>query len=254
MRSYFSIRSQAAMKILGILMEAGVWGTLGTLIVNPSLQESLKFYMTPDMVTFMLSGLIINRLVEMAQLFQPFFFRSNYKVYHNRPFNLWIVAFASNLDSTFFWGLTSLVIYILVATFVFKVHINLLSGAFWLVILIGALYRLGLNLVTAGWTMVTKSLEDPITWFFSNTSRLFTGELIPITVLPPLLRFVSGMHPKTYVQTLGRQTAVGGATVVEILPRVWTLLFASTVFLALGILTFKVCVSRAKREGTLKWG
>jgi hypothetical protein len=260
MKAYFSYRSQSVMRILGTVMEISVWGVLGTLIMNnPDLVESLAFYQTPDMVTFILSGLIINRLVDMAQIIQPGFFVWGYKIYHNRPFNLWVVAVAHNLDAMFFWRFVEFLVYVAFATLVFRIQINLLSTPFWVVILLGALFRLGLNLFTAGWTVVTKSGQDPVNWFYNTTSRLFTGELIPITVLwglqgiGPVFHIISLVHPKTYVQTLGRQTAVGGAGLAEILPHLGIPLAAALFFLFLGIVMLRLCIKRAKREGTLSW-
>jgi len=259
MRAYFSIRTQAAMRIAGTAMEVAVWGLLGMLVVNPSLQQSFSFYKTPDMVSFMLSGLIINRLVDMAQIINPMFFPWSYKIYHNRPFNIWVVALANNLDAMFFWRFVALLVYALFAAFVFEVRINYLSGAFWVVIMLGAIFRFGLNLFSSGWVAVTRAGEDPINWFYNTTSMLFTGELIPINVLSgiagigPFLRVVSLVHPKTYVQTLGRQTAVGGAKLGAILSDLWVPLGAALVFVLLGVVMLNFCLKRAKMEGTLSW-
>jgi hypothetical protein len=261
MRQYFSYRTQSSMRLIGTILEIGVWGILGTLLINEALEQSLvEFYQTPDMVTFMLSGLIISRLVDLSQIINPFFFRRGYTIYHNRPFSMWIVAIADAFDVRFFWNLVSLVIYILFATLVFEIQLNLLSIGFWIVIILGALFRFGLGLFTAGWILVTKSHQDPIEWFYSTTSRLFTGELIPITILweikglGPVFYVLSHIHPKTYVQTLGRQTAVGGATLTEIIYQLWAPLLAGLFFLILGALTLRAGIKRAKREGTLGWG
>jgi hypothetical protein len=262
MREYFSIRTRAAMRIIGMFMEVAVWGVLGMLMSgNVALEESIRsFYMTPDMVSFMLSGLIINRMVDMAQIFNPWFFRMGYKTYHNRPFNIWVVALAKNLDSMFFWRFMGLIMYILVAAFVFRVNLNYTSVGFWFVILLGALFRLGLNLFTAGWTVLTKGEQDPINWFYNTTSRLFTGELIPITYIKtiplvgPYLHYVSLVHPKTYVQTEGRRAAIGGAGLGEVAPNLIVPLIAAIFFLVLGYITLRVAIKRAKREGIMKWG
>jgi hypothetical protein len=249
------------MRIVGTVMEVAVWGILGTLFVNEVLEESLvSFYQTPDMVTFMLSGLIINRLIDVAQIISPWFFRRGYTIYHNRPFNMWVVAMADAINVQFFWNLVSLVIFIFFATVVFKIRINLLSPGFWIVISLGAMFRFGLGLFTAGWTLVTKGHEDPINWFYNTTSRLFTGELIPITVIwglggvGPALKVMSLIHPKTYVQLLGRRTAVGGATISQILPDIWAPFIAGVFFILFGFLILRWGIKRAKKEGTLGWG
>jgi ABC-type multidrug transport system permease subunit len=261
MRQYLSFRTQSAMRILGTIMEVAVWGLLGSLLSNPALQDSLlEYYGTPDMATFMLSGLIISKLVDTAQIISPGFFRRGYTIYHNRPFNMWVVAMAEALDVRFFWNVVSLIIYVLFAILVFHIQINFLSTGFWVVIFLGALFRFGLGLFTAGWTLVTKNTEDPINWFYSNTSRLLTGELIPVHIISglstigPALGALSMIHPKTYVQTLGRKTAVGGSTLLEILPDLWAPLLAGVFFLGLGFLTLRWGIKRAKREGTLRWG
>ena len=261
MREYFSVRTRAAMRIIGTGMEVVVWGVIGLLMVNPSLTQSLQdFYKVPSMVSFMLSGLIINRLVDMAQLFSPWFFRGMYKTYHNRPFNIWVVAIAKNFDSMFFWRLIGLVTYVVFAALVFGVRLNYAPPVFWMVILLGALFRLGLNLFTAGWVVLTRGEQDPVNWFYNTTSRLFTGELIPITFLwglqgvGPFLKVVSLIHPKTYVQTLGRRAAIGGEGLGQIMPELTIPCLAAVFFLILGYSMLKVSIRRGKREGIMKWG
>jgi len=261
MRSYFSVRTRAAMNLIGTALEVAVWGVLGMLMANSPIEASVKtYYMTPNMVSFMLSGLIINRLVDIAQIFSPWFFRGSYKTYHNRPFNIWITAFAKNINEMFFWRLVGVIMYIVLAAFVFRIKLNYASSGFWLVIMIGALFRLGLNLFTAGWSILTRGEEDPINWFYNITSRLFTGELIPVNYLNtvptigPFLTLISDIHPKTYVQTLGRRAAIGGEKLPTIVPFLWVPCIAAAFFLVLGYLTLKTAIKRAKREGILKWG
>jgi hypothetical protein len=260
MREYFSVRTRAAMRIIGTAMEVAVWGIIGYMMAGSAVEAELDYYNVETMVQFMLSGLIINRIVDMAQIFNPWFFRVGYKTYHNRPFNIWVVAIAQNLDSMFFWRLVGLATNIIFAHFVFGVRLDYLSGAFWLVVLLGALFRLGLNLFTAGWTVMTKGEQDPINWFYSTTSRLFTGELIPITYISglgsigPIMEIVSKIHPKTYVQTFGRRAALGGAEVAEIVPEVLVPCIAAGFFLLLGYFMLRVSIKRAKREGIMKWG
>lgn len=261
MRAYFSVRTRAAMNLIGTAFEVVVWGVLGMLMANSPIEASVKsYYMTPDMVSFMLSGLIINRLVDIAQIFSPWFFRGSYKTYHNRPFNIWIMAFAKNINEMFFWRLVGVIMYIVLAAFMFKIQLNYASWGFWLVIVIGALFRLGLNLFTAGWTILTRGEEDPINWFYNITSRLFTGELIPVNYLKtvstvgPFLSVISAVHPKTYVQTLGRRASMGGEKLPNILPELWVPCIAAAFFLVLGYFMLKVAIQRAKREGIMKWG
>jgi len=261
MRAYFSVRTRAAMNLIGTALEVVVWGVLGMLMKDSPIEVAVKsFYMTPDMVSFMLSGLIINRLVDLAQIFSPWFFRGSYKTYHNRPFNIWIMAFAKNINEMFFWRVVGVTMYIVLAAFLFRIQLNYASWGFWLVIVIGALFRLGLNLFTAGWTILTRGEEDPINWFYNITSRLFTGELIPVNYLKtvptvgPFLTLISDIHPKTYVQTYGRQAAIGGKRLSTIAPHLWVPCVAAAFFLVLGYLTLKTAIQRAKREGIMKWG
>jgi hypothetical protein len=153
-----------------------------------------------------------------------------------------------------------LVFYIVFASLVFNVNLNYASVAFWIVILLGVLFRIGLSLFTAGWVVLTKGEQDPVTWFYDTTSRLFTGELIPITFLAtiplvgPYLKYISMVHPKTYVQLLGRRTAIGGEKLVGVLPEMVAPLAAAVFFLVVGYFTLKFSIKRAKREGIMKWG
>ena len=252
MREYFSVRTRAAMNILAVAMDVAIWGTLAGLI-GPSIAPMLAEYGTSNPVTFMLSGIIISRFVDMAQLIQPYFFRTSYKTYHHRPFNIWLVCFIESIDEAYFWRLLNLFIYISLAALLFGVFLKFDSCAFWLIVILGALYRLGLNLFTAGWIVLTKGEKDPITWFYTATNRLLTGELFPVAALPALLQWVAKIHPQTYVNLLARKATLQGQTLRQILPQIGTLLVLATAFLLLGCVTLRVCIKRAKREGTMKW-
>jgi len=234
-------------------MEVAMWGIFASLIWSPSLQSSLDYYRAPDMVSFILSGLILTNLVDLVQPFRPVFFVRGYKHYNNRSFSIWLIAIAKSLDQAFFWRAADFVIYVAFASLVFNVRLDMTSPAFWCVIALGATFTLGINLFAAGWLMVTKSGQDPVNWFFSVTARLLTGELIPIKSLPSFLVHIAMIHPKTYVQILGRRTILGHESLAQILPELGLLVLAALSSFFLGYVAFRVCLRRAKMEGTMKW-
>ena len=88
----------------------------------------------------------------------------------------------------------------------------------------GSLFRAGLNLFMAGWTLVTKGHEDPINWFYDSTSLLLTGQLFPVTVLPTPLLLLAKIHPVSYVQLLARKTGLGGSALPAVAPELTTLI------------------------------
>ncbi len=252
MKEYFSVRTRAAMRILGMLMDIGVWVIFAQL-VGSQIQPRLMDYGTDDMVAFVLSGLIIRQLVELAQPINPFFLRGDYKTYHNTPLNLAVVAIIRNIDERYVWRLIELGSLLAIARLVFDVHIGFLSAAFWIVILLGSLFRAGLTLFTSGWVIVTKGEQDPISWFYTSTGRLLTGELFPITVLPIPLQWIAKIHPTTYVQLLARRTALSGENLDSIFRDALVLTLLSSTFFMLGYATLSLAIRRAKREGTMKW-
>ncbi len=252
-KEYFSIRTRAFMDFAGIAMEIGVWGILAVSVVGSNLDSTIARYGARTYAEFVLSGLMLARLLDLASPIHRFFFRRTYLTYHNKPLNLLLVNLIRHFDLGYTKRVVTLAGYILVAWLLFGVSLRWTSLALWIVIFFGAIFRLGVNLFSAGWYVVTKGGSDPLNWFYSSTRRLFTGEIFPIDVLPGWLLLVSKVHPMTYVNTLARKAGLGEAAFPELASEMGTLIPLSIFFLILGYGMLRLCVKRAKAEGTMKW-
>lgn len=248
---YFTIRSRAVMKILGIAMEAAVFGFIG---IAMSGLVDLDQYGVSSGSQFVLSGVIIGKLVGLGQIIQTYFFRGNYKSYHNTPFNTYFMSFVKSFNIHYFFKIVELIVYLTIARVFFGLKLNILSPAFLLVIGLGVIFQLGLNLFASGWQVITKHGNDPVNWFYNSTRRLFSGELFPTTLLPSFLIFASRAHPQTYVNRLSRGIGIPPhEPLTNLASDLLTLAILSTAFLALGCLTLRYGIADAKRKGTLKW-
>jgi len=249
-QEYFSIKSRGVMKIVGTVMEAAVFGFIGLAMGHIMNLGTGPATSGPQ---FVLSGVIMGKLVGLGQIIQPFFFRGNYTSYHNTPFNTYFMCFVKNFDINYFFRIVELAIYLSVAWVFFDLKLNLVSPGFLLVIAFGVVFQLGLNLFANGWMVVTKHGGDPINWFYDSTRRLFSGELFPTTLLPGFLVFVSRAHPQTYVNTLARRVGIGHESLASLGEDCLVLVILSSLFLTLGCLMLRYGLADAKRKGTLKW-
>ena len=107
-----------------------------------------------------------------------------------------------------------------------------------------------LGIIAASFIMVLKR-GNPITWLFSTTSNLLGGIYYPISVLPPLLLFISSLLPITYALRAMRLTLLQGASLSTIWPDILALIIFCIVLIPISLFGFWYAVRRAKVDGSL---
>lgn len=113
-----------------------------------------------------------------------------------------------------------------------------------------ALCFLSVGILSASFILVYK-MGNPLSWVFSSVSGLLGGVVFPISVLPVWLRWASYLVPVTYSLDGMRKSLLSSAGLSKILPDVAVLAAFNAILLPLSLVTFRLAVRKAKRDGTL---
>ncbi len=92
---------------------------------------------------------------------------------------------------------------------------------------------------------------DPINWFFSSISTLLAGAMFPITVFPEWLQTLSLGLPLTHSLTGLRKCMLLGLPIRDVSGNICALAVFVVVFFVLMVVTTRVCIKKAKRDGAL---
>ncbi len=104
-----------------------------------------------------------------------------------------------------------------------------------LALLIGVLAMVGLGLISASTIVFAGTWRgtEPIAWFFTVASQVFSGIYFPVEAIPSKFRIISKVLPQTYVYRICR-LAIQGLQVE--LSNLLTLLFFATFYMITGII------------------
>ena len=118
------------------------------------------------------------------------------------------------------------------------------------VFILTAVCFLSIGILSASFILVYK-LGNPFSWIFGGVSSLFGGVFFPVAVLPGWLRWLSYCLPITHSLRGLRLSLLSSAAFSEVLPTILILLAFSGVLLPLSIVTFRLALLKAKKDGTL---
>jgi ABC-2 type transport system permease protein len=109
----------------------------------------------------------------------------------------------------------------------------------------------GLGMLSAAFALVFKQ-GNPVNLFFGQLAALLSGVFFPVEVLPSWLRRVGEFIPLTYALDVGRSALLGTAGTGPSYGKAFAILgiFAAA-SLAVGALSFRWAMWRAKRDGSL---
>ncbi|HAJ57190.1 MAG TPA: ABC transporter permease [Candidatus Omnitrophica bacterium] len=144
-----------------------------------------------------------------------------------------------------------LIIYILLAIFVFKIdfsHVNPVSTLIILLLTITSFS--GLGILSASFIIVLKR-GNPIGWLVGATEGLLGGVYFPITVFPAWLQFLAGCLPITYAIQAIQLSVYKGYGVAALAKEITFLLLFSVILIPLGMTTFACALKKTKLQGTL---
>lgn len=127
-------------------------------------------------------------------------------------------------------------------------RINYLSA--FVVLILTILSFSGLGMFSASFIIIFKRGE-PINFIFSGLSRFLGGVYFPITILPLWIRNISFLLPITYALNGMRKAVLNNADLFSLGYDILCLIIFIALLLPLGILSFRLALRRAKKEGSL---
>jgi ABC-2 type transport system permease protein len=108
----------------------------------------------------------------------------------------------------------------------------------------------GLGMLSAAFLLAFKQ-GNPINLFFGQLAVLLSGVFFPVEVLPAWLRAVARFIPLTYALEVGRGALLGGAEPAATAKPFVILGAFAVVSLAVGAVSLRRGLARAKRDGSL---
>ncbi|KPK42165.1 MAG: hypothetical protein AMJ78_03435 [Omnitrophica WOR_2 bacterium SM23_29] len=142
-------------------------------------------------------------------------------------------------------------VYLIIGWLVFGFDISKINylSAFAILILTVLSFS-GLGMLSASFIIVFKK-GDPLNFIFSGLSRFLGGVYFPITILPLWIRNISFLLPITYALDAMRKAVLNNAGLLSLGHDIACLLIFIVFLLPLGILSFKLALRRAKKDGSL---
>jgi ABC-2 type transport system permease protein len=249
----FSFRSWFVMRILGLIISVTTFSIFAQVVPADSVKAEvlIRYNITEGnpMVTWFLLGMLIQNMIALGSagiswlVNSPFF-----PYYHSSPTHLITVLFG-NRSFRYTWVVIETIAYLVVGSmFGMVVYFNL---GFLLVVVTGILLIFSLDLLSAGWNIITKTGEDPLNWFLNLFSQLVSGRMIPVWLLPGWIQAISYIHPQYYINEMARHTLGGNASVAKIWSQLGPLLLLTGIVLVVGYQAFKFGFWKARDEGTL---
>jgi ABC-2 type transport system permease protein len=161
-----------------------------------------------------------------------------------------LVIFSSAVWDFVYGGIRVLV-YLLFATLVFGVSLNVGSPlALALGLLLTLLSSAGLGIFSASFTIYLKR-GNPINFLLSGATMLLGNVFFPVEQLPNWLRPLSDYLPITWSMRVIRGALLQGASFAELGEPLARLALLTVLLLPLGVLASRIAIRRAKREGSL---
>ncbi len=247
--NWSSNRTRLVTYSLYILFTVLTWGVVAWVVPGESYKESISG-VSRNAVDFLLLGQFADLLFFRVKR-NISWFAATSEFAH-----VWMAPprFATKVIGVNSWRYARLVyemgIFLGAAILIFSMSFHL--GWSFLFVLIGGLVLLqGLEFISAGFTVVTKSEWDPLTWLLVMSSDLLAGTYFPPSLLPGWLRAVSEVHPQRWLLELTRKSLSLGMPVSQLLPEITKLFLFGVPFLFIGYLVFKRGFATARRQGTI---
>ncbi len=244
---FLSRRWNLISQFLGIAVNVAVIGIFAKLV---TLDADIAQYGTPRFLEFFVIAMFITNLVFISSGSISGVIRgTTFANLYTSPCRLGTIFIGGNAWKIVWRFLTSF-FFIFMAVIVFGAKIYFNTG-FIVVFISGFVLMLALDLFAAGFTIVTKSPQDPINWFLGLTSQLVSGTYFPIEELPSWLRPVAHIHPQTYVNKFARLTMGGNASLTDVWPELRAFILTTVIMLIIGYTMFVYGFNRARISGTL---
>ena len=248
-----SFRSWFVMRILGMIISVTTFAIFAQVvpkeIIGADILQRYGIGGEHPYMTWFLLGMLIQNMVALGSAGISWLVNSPfYPYYHSSPTRLVTVLFG-NRSFRYTWALIETAAYLVVGSFFgMQIYFNL---GFVVVVSTGILLIFSLDLLAAGWNIITKTGEDPLNWFLNLFSQLVSGRMIPVWLLPGWIQAISYIHPQYYINEMARHTMGGNASITKIWPQLGPLLLLTFIVLTVGYRAFKFGFRKARVEGTL---
>jgi ABC-2 type transport system permease protein len=104
--------------------------------------------------------------------------------------------------------------------------------------------------IISGSLLILVKRGDPINWFFSSVSGILAGTMFPISVFPSWLYVVSLCLPLTHSMEAMRLCLLRGVAVAGVKVHILSLVCFVTILLPLTVFINKICMDKARRQGS----
>ncbi len=248
-----SFRSWFVMRILGMIVGVTTYSIFAKVIpstdINAQIASRYGFTGPNPFLDFFLIGMLVQNMIALGSAGISWLVNSPfYPYYHSSPTRLVTVLFGNN-SFRYLWVVIETMAYIGVGlAFGMTFYLNI---GFILVLVTGIFLIFSLDLLSAGWNIITKTGEDPLNWFLDLFSRLVSGTWIPVWTLPGWLQAIAAIHPQKYVNDMARSTMGGNLPLREILPELAPLMIITAIICFVGYKAFQYGFWKARDEGTL---
>jgi ABC-2 type transport system permease protein len=161
-----------------------------------------------------------------------------------------VVIFSSTAWD-FTWGAVRLVVYLLVAVFVFGVKLHVTSpSALAAGVGLTLLSSAGIGMLSASFILYFKR-GDPINFILSMGTTFFGNVIFPSKVLPHGIQWVSEWLPMSWSLQVVRGALLKGASFGDLAGPIGRLAILTAVLVPAGLLGARIAIRKAKREGSL---
>ncbi|MFB0522295.1 MAG: hypothetical protein ACETV1_00865 [Candidatus Bathyarchaeia archaeon] len=221
------------------------WVFLGSSIVY---QLGLEAYGGISPFSFIVSGMMLDLLIRYPRRWPSVLSPDSFYSTLIRPTPVWKQAvWFSSFD--IFWSSLSLASYLVIGlSFGMPLNANVVSVA--IVVALGFTTSLGFGLMEAGVTLIVKRGE-PVSWVTFTLTRLLSGQVFPVTVLPILLQNISWVLPQTWTYLLWRLAIFTNAAPFDIVNGILVLTFMSLVLILSGYFLYNKGIEKCKTEGII---
>jgi ABC-2 type transport system permease protein len=151
----------------------------------------------------------------------------------------------------FVYGGIRILLYMLFATLVFGVRLDVVSPLSLVVgVVLTLLSSAGLGILSASFILYFKR-GDPINFLLSGATTFLGSVFFPVELLPQWLQPFSNYLPVTWSLRVVRGALLQGKTLGDLQHELAALALLTLVLLPGGLFCSRFAISRAKREGTL---
>jgi len=233
-------KANFAANIASLLLSVATYYFIGYSIIY---QRGIVRYGTDSPLGFLLSGILLTRIVNPFRLYFPLTVRDFYYLY-SRPVSPALILLQEWI-SAYIW-FTGIEITLYAVILASTQNLNVRPESLFAFIALCILMNIGYNLFESGLTYITKK-KTPIFFARQAAHLLFSGELFPVTALPVPLQQIALLYPYTWTYIAWRKILFSAMTITD--PDFIAFTIASLTMFLLGLTVFKTGYNEIYKKG-----